>query len=89
MTQAFVRRTMDVELRAKILPGQFEQGLLSKRKRHLKYSLETFENGISQARMAEAIEEQPLGETVKGGLVQLTTAGEASESMTTRTTGDT
>ena len=45
MNQAFARHTMDNELRDKILLGQLEQGLLSKWKKHLKYPLETFEDG--------------------------------------------
>ena len=66
MNQAFARHTMDNELRDKILLGQLEQGLLSKCKKHLKYPLETFEDGVAQARMAEAVDEQLLGGSAKG-----------------------
>ncbi len=51
------------ELRDKILLGQFEQGLLTKWKRHLKYPLETFEDPLQQTRLAEAVEEQLITET--------------------------
>jgi hypothetical protein len=66
MVQAFARHRMDNEMRDKILLGQLEQGLLAKWKKHLKYPLETFEDGVSQARMAEAVEEQLLGGSSKG-----------------------
>ena len=66
MNQAFARHAMDNELRDKILLGQLEQGLLSKWKKHLIYPLETFEDGVAQARMAEAVEEQLLVGSAKG-----------------------
>lgn len=66
MTQAYAKHAMDNELRDKILLGQFEQGLLPKWKKNLKYPLETFEDGVSQARMAEAVDQQLLGEPAKG-----------------------
>ena len=61
MTLSYANHPMEAQLRDKILLGQFEQGLLPKWKRQLKYPLETFEDGLNQARMAEAVEEQLLG----------------------------
>ena len=93
MMQAFERHSMDNELRDKILLGQFEQGLLTKWKTHLKYPLDTFEDGVSQARMAEAVEEQLIGVSArgnpKGKAVKQHTAQVTTESTLTRIPGET
>ncbi len=62
MEKAYARHNLDSELRDKILLGQFEQGLLTTWKRHLKYPLETFEDALQQARLAEAVEDQLIGD---------------------------
>ena len=65
MDKAYDRHHLEPALRDKILLGQFAQGLLIRWKRQLKYPLDTFEDAIQQARMAEAVEEQLLTETPK------------------------
>ncbi len=54
---------MTPDLRDKILLGQFEQGLTDKWKHHLKYPMETFDDALHQARLAEAVHEQLLEHT--------------------------
>ncbi len=58
MEKAYARHNVEPDLCDKILLGQFEQGLLLKWKRHLKYPLDSFKEALQQARMAEAVEEQ-------------------------------
>ncbi len=61
--KAYVRHRLEPDLRDKILLDQFELGLTDKWKRHLKYSIETFEDALHQARLAEAVHEQLLEHT--------------------------
>lgn len=58
LEKAFGCHDMDPTLKDQILLGQFEQGLLVKRKRELKYPIDTFEDALQQARVAEAVEVQ-------------------------------
>ena len=59
-TGGFQNYSMDNKLRNRLLLGQFQQGLLLKWKKHLKFPLESFLDAVHQARIAEAVEAQLL-----------------------------
>ena len=56
--EGFKELRVDPVLRDRMMLGQFEQGLLFRWKRHLKYPIGSFLDGVNQARMAEAVEDQ-------------------------------
>lgn len=77
MEKAYAKYELEPSLRDTILLGQVEQGLLEKWKEHLRHPIDSFEEALHKARMAEAVESQLLSRSTEAG-------GNAAESLSKR-----
>ena len=67
MEKAYAEYELDPSLRDMILLGQFEQGLLEKWKKHLRHPIDSFEDALQQASLAEAVEGQLINRSSEIG----------------------
>ena len=70
--KTYAEYEMSPSLRHTILLGQFEQCLLENWKKHLRHPIDSFEDGLQHARLAEAVEAQLLTQNAdsSGGTAQ-------------------
>lgn len=77
--KAYSGHRLSPELRDQILLGHFEQGLLRRWKERLRHPLATFEEELTQAKLAEAAEKQLLTEQLPGTMDWLTSPSPGSK----------
>ena len=79
MEKAYAEYELNPSLRDTIFLGQFEQGLLEKWKKHLRHPIDSFEDALQQARLAEAVEGQLINRSSEIGRSTAETASKKSQ----------